>query len=743
MNLKELDPLSQERKELVSSFKSLLRAVKDRSKEDSKLIRKAFELALEAHKDDRRKSGELYIWHPISVARICAVEMNLDSTAIVCALLHDTVEDTYITLQDIEDTFGEKVRLIIDGLTKIPEVFDENASVQAENFRKMILTISNDFRVVLIKLADRLHNMRTLSAMAVDKQLKIASETRFLYAPLAHRFGFYTIKTELEDLAMRYCDSEIYNDLESRLKSTQDVRMRFIRRFIAPIKDVLLQQGYQFEVKIRTKSISSIWRKMQTKDVPFEEVFDVFAIRIIVNSTPENEKADCWKIYSVVTDFYQPSPDRLRDWISTPRANGYESLQTTVMSPQGRWVEVQIRSKRMDEVAEKGLAAHYKYKEDKKEDSKFDRWIAEIRDLLDNAESNAIDFINEFKLNLFRDEIYVFTPKGELRVLPVGSTILDFAYDIHTDIGDKCIGAKVNNRLMPLSYELQNGDQLEIITSSKQKPNEEWLKFVVSARARQKIKASLNEERKVIAQDGKEIVERKFKQFNLKMNAENITFLEKYFGIGSATELYFRIAKGKIDVNKIREIEDKNGLLVLAPKERQGTKLDRKSKSDPQSAVDPKNDVIYIGEDFKGVDYQLAKCCNPIPGDSVFGFITINQGVKIHRSDCPNAVHLQSKYVYRCIKALWKSEILQERLAAIRIVGIDQLGLVNRLTEIISRENKVNMKSIHFETNDGIFEGHIRVMVYDTEHLERLMGKFQEIDGVQRVSRWDTEEDIV
>jgi GTP pyrophosphokinase len=743
MNLKELDPLSQERKELVSSFKSLLRAVKDRSKEDSKLIRKAFELALEAHKDDRRKSGELYIWHPISVARICAVEMNLDSTAIVCALLHDTVEDTYITLQDIEDTFGEKVRLIIDGLTKIPEVFDENASVQAENFRKMILTISNDFRVVLIKLADRLHNMRTLSAMALDKQLKIASETRFLYAPLAHRFGFYTIKTELEDLAMRYCDSEIYNDLESRLKSTQDVRMRFIRRFIAPIKEVLLQQGYQFEVKIRTKSISSIWRKMQTKDVPFEEVFDVFAIRIIVNSTPENEKADCWKIYSVVTDFYQPSPDRLRDWISTPRANGYESLQTTVMSPQGRWVEVQIRSKRMDEVAEKGLAAHYKYKEDKKEDSKFDRWIAEIRDLLDNAESNAIDFINEFKLNLFRDEIYVFTPKGELRVLPVGSTILDFAYDIHTDIGDKCIGAKVNNRLMPLSYELQNGDQLEIITSSKQKPNEEWLKFVVSARARQKIKASLNEERKVIAQDGKEIVERKFKQFNLKMNAENITFLEKYFGIGSATELYFRIAKGKIDVNKIREIEDKNGLLVLAPKERQGTKLDRKSKSDPQSAVDPKNDVIYIGEDFKGVDYQLAKCCNPIPGDSVFGFITINQGVKIHRSDCPNAVHLQSKYVYRCIKALWKSEILQERLAAIRIVGIDQLGLVNRLTEIISRENKVNMKSIHFETNDGIFEGHIRVMVYDTEHLERLMGKFQEIDGVQRVSRWDTEEDIV
>ncbi|NBP28315.1 MAG: bifunctional (p)ppGpp synthetase/guanosine-3',5'-bis(diphosphate) 3'-pyrophosphohydrolase [Flavobacteriia bacterium] len=739
MNQADIPLADNERKAILNAFKSLLRAVKDRSKEDSKLIRKAFDLSLEAHKDERRKSGELYIWHPISVARICADEMNLDSTAIVCALLHDTVEDTYITLQDIEDSFGVKIRNIIDGLTKIPDVFDENASVQAENFRKMILTISNDFRVVLIKLADRLHNMRTLEAMSPDKQLKIASETRFLYAPLAHRFGFYTIKTELEDLSMKYCEPEVFRDIESRLKSTQDVRTRFIRRFIAPVKEELLAQGFQFDVKIRTKSVSSIWRKMKTKEVPFEEVYDVFAIRIIVNSTPEKEKSDCWKIYSVVTDFYQPSPERLRDWISTPRANGYESLQTTVMSPQGKWVEVQIRSKRMDEIAEKGIAAHYKYKEDKKDDSKFDRWISEIRDLLENTETNAIDFINEFKLNLFREEIYVFTPKGELRVLPVGATILDFAYDIHTAIGDRCIGAKVNNRLMPLSYELQNGDQLEIITSSKQKPNDEWLKFVVSARARQKIKASLNEERKSIAQDGKEIVERKFKQFNLKMNAENITFLEKFFGIGNATELYYRIAKGKIDVNKIREIEDKNGLLVPTGKETQSKKEWVQTSNKP--VIDAKSDVIYIGDDFKGVEYQLSACCNPIPGDGVFGFITINQGIKIHRSDCPNAVHLQSKFAYRCIKAAWKSEILQERLAAIRIVGIDQIGLVNRLTEIISKENKVNMKSIHFETNDGVFEGHIRVMVFDTEHLERLMGKFQEIDGVQRVTRWDLEDD--
>jgi len=683
--------IEEERVAILASFKGLLRSIKDRSREDTKRIRKAFDLALDAHKDIRRKSGELYIWHPISVARICAEEMGLDTTAVVCALLHDTVEDTYITLEDIEDAFGLKVRRIIDGLTKIPDVFDDNASVQAENFRKMILTISDDFRVVLIKLADRLHNMRTLSSMKSEKQLKIASETKFLYAPLAHRFGFYTVKTELEDLSLKYCEPEAYQEIVSKLKSTQDVRARFIRRFTAPIKEELHQQGYHIDIKARTKSIASIWKKMQTKDIPFEEVFDVFAIRIIVDTPQENEKSDCWRIYSIVTDFYQPSPERLRDWISTPRANGYESLHTTVMSPQGKWVEVQIRTKRMDEIAEKGLAAHYKYKEDKNDESKFDRWIAEVRDLLDNPDANALDFINEFRLNLFNDEIYVFTPKGELRVLPTGSTILDFAYDIHTDIGDKCIGAKVNNRLMPLSYQLQNGDQLEIITSPKQKPNEEWLRFVVSARARQKIRSSLNEERKLIAQDGKEILERKLKQFNLKMGSENITFLEKYYGLGSATELYFRIAKGKIDVNKIREIEDKHGLLQLAKKEAYTIKKTKKSKEDKDKSIDAKKDILYIGEDFKGIDYQMAQCCNPIPGDRVFGFITINQGIKIHRSDCPNAIHLMSKYAYRTVKAIWTSEKMVERMASIRLVGIDQIGLVNRLTEIISKENKVNM----------------------------------------------------
>lgn len=728
--------LVQERKEILNAFRGLLRACKDRSKEDTRIIRKAFDVAVDAHKEMRRKSGEPYIFHPIAVARICADEMGLGPTAIVCALLHDTVEDTHITLQDVEDLFGEKVRIIIDGLTKIPEVFDENASVQAENFRKMVLTISDDIRVVLIKLADRLHNMRTLASMRQDKQMKIASETKFLYAPLAHRLGIYSIKSELEDLAFRYTEPDVYQDIQTKLKSTKDVRNRFIRKFVHPIREALTAQGYDYKVKVRTKSISSIARKIKTKGVPFEEVYDIFAIRIIVDTTQESEKSDCWRIYSIVTDFYQPSPDRLRDWISTPRANGYESLHTTVMSPTGKWVEVQIRSNRMDEVAEKGLAAHYRYKESKTSESKFDRWISEIRDLMENPEVSAMDFINEFKLNLFTEEIYIFTPKGDLRVLPTGATILDFAYDIHTDIGGKCIGGKVNNRLVPLSYQLQSGDQVEIITSSKQKPNEEWLRFVQTARAKQKIKSSLKEERKVIALDGKEILERKFKQHNIRFNGDNVTVLEKYFKIPGATELYFQIAKGKIDLTKLREIENKAGMLHLEKKP-----VARRKRKDASviSKVNQKSDTIIIGEDFKDIDYKMANCCNPIPGDDVFGFITINEGIKVHRYSCPNAEHLMSKMAYRCIKARWKGAELKENIASITVQGIDRLGIVNRITEIISNQHNVNMKSISFETDDGIFEGNMKVMVYDTEHLNQLMRKFEQVEGVQRVVRKSSE----
>lgn len=729
--------LEKERQEILNAFRGLLRATKNRTRQDTQLIRKAFDVAVEAHKDMRRKSGEPYIYHPIAVARICAEEMSLGATSIACALLHDTVEDTHISLQDIEDLFGPKPRAIIDGLTKIPDVFDQNTSIQAENFRKMILTISDDLRVVLIKLADRLHNMRTLDSMRPEQQIKIASETKFLYAPLAHRLGLYSIKTELEDLAMLYTETDIYNEIQSKLKSTKDVRNRFIRRFVHPIKEALLKEGFDFDIKARTKSISSIWRKMQDKDLPFEEVFDLFAIRIILHSHFELEKADCWRVYSIVTDFYQPSPERLRDWISTPRANGYESLHTTVMSPQGKWVEVQIRTARMDEVAEKGLAAHYRYKENQKDDSKFDRWLAEIRDLLENPNLSAMDFVDEFKMNLFNDEIYVFTPKGDLRVLPTGATILDFAYDIHTAIGDKCIGAKVNNRLVPLSYQLQNGDQLEIITSPKQKPTEEWLRLVGTARARQKIKTTLNEEKKQIAEDGKEIVERKLSKFNLRITPENIAVLLRFYGFHSKTDMFFKAAKGKLDLSKIREIEQNNGQLLLERKAG-GGQLKDKHELDVYPKINKKEDIIVIGEEFKNIQYQMARCCSPIPGDNIFGFITINDGINIHRINCPNAENLQSKMAYRCVKARWATQGLSERIAAIRLVGIDDVGIVNKITEVISKELNVNMKSIFFEANDGLFEGKIKVLVYDTEHLDTLMRKFELVEGVKRVERWVT-----
>lgn len=732
--------LEKERQEILNAFRGLLRATKNRTKKDTELIRKAFDVSLEAHKEMRRKSGEPYIYHPIAVARICAEEMGLGSTAIACALLHDTVEDTHLSLDDIEDLFGKRCRKIIDGLTKIPEVFDQNASIQAENFRKMILTISDDLRVVLIKLADRLHNMRTLSSMRPEQQLKIASETKFLYAPLAHRLGLYSIKTELEDLALMYTEPEIYHSIQTNLKSTKDVRNRFIRMFVRPIREALQREGFHFDLRARTKSISSIWRKMQTKQLPFEEVFDLFAIRIILDTKLENEKADCWRVYSIVTDFYQPSPDRLRDWISTPRANGYESLHTTVMSPQGKWVEVQIRSKRMDEIAEKGLAAHYNYKEGAKGDSKFDRWIAEIRDLMENPEINAMDFVDQFKMNLFHEEIYVFTPKGELRVLPVSSTILDFAYDIHSDIGNKCIGAKVNNRLVPLSYQLQNGDQVEIITSPKQKPHDEWLRLVSSARAKQKIKSSLNEERKSISLDGKELLERKLKQHNIRFTPENITILERFFNVHSQTELFFRIAKGKIDLAKLREIENVGGLLQVEKKSNVPTGKDR-HELDVYPKINKKEDTIVIGEDFKNIQYSMAKCCNPIPGDPVFGFITISEGIKIHRNNCPNAEHLQSKMAYRCVKARWRNEDLTFRIAALKLIGIDDVGIVNKITEVISKEHGINMKSITFEAHDGVFEGRIKLLVYDTEHLEKLMSKFELVEGVKRVERWDEVEE--
>lgn len=725
----------KDRKDILNAYRGLLYASRNlRDKEDTKIIRKAFDVAVEAHKEMRRKSGEPYIMHPIAVARICAEEMGLGATSIVAALLHDTVEDTYISLQDVEDLFGRKVRTIIDGLTKIPEVFDDNISLQAENFRKLVLTISDDLRVAFIKIADRLHNMRTIGGMRPDKRLKICSETEFLYAPLAHRLGFNAIKNEFEDIIFKYKEPEIYEEIEQKLEKTKEVRNRFIRQFTNPIKKQLEDYGFDFSIKARTKSIPSIFKKINNKHVSFDEIYDIFAIRIIVDTPIEQEKSTCWRIYSVVTDYYQPNPDRLRDWITIPKSNGYESLHTTVMSPTGKWVEVQIRTKRMDEIAEKGYAAHWKYKENTNEDNKFERWLGEVRDLLENPDTNAEEFINDFKLNLFNDEIYVFTPKGDLRVLPKNATTLDFAFDIHTDIGMSCIGAKVNGKLLPLSHQLKSGDQVEIITSSKQKPKEDWLKFVATARARQKIKSSLNEEIKRVADDGKEILQRRFSQMNINFTSENISVLEKFYSMPSTTELYFQIAKGKIDLKDFRALTIKNHNLVFEKKVEKEPEKEHSLKN-IISCVDSKKDTIIIGDDFKEFDYKLAKCCSPIPGDEVFGFITATEGIKIHRTNCPNATQLLSQYAYRVLKATWSSEHLQEREAHLLIKGLDDIGIVNSITSIISKEHGVNMKAISFESDAGFFEGRISLYVYDTEHLDQLVLKFEQIDGVKSVDR--------
>lgn len=729
----ELTSAEAEKDQILKAYKALLRALRPSlGKGDKKMIRLAFDMALEAHKEMRRKNGEPYILHPIAVAQICAEEIGLGPLAIVCALLHDTVEDTHMTLEDIRSSFGEKAASIVDGLTKISGVFDKGTSLQAENFRKMLLTLSDDIRVILIKLADRLHNMRTLDFMKREKQLKIASETAYLYAPLAHRLGLYTIKTELEDLSMKYTEPEIYNEITEKLAQTRRERNRFINEFVDPIKEELSKQDFKYDIKGRSKSIHSIWSKMKRQAVSFEEIYDLFAIRIIIDTTEENEKAMCWKAYSIITDFYHPNPDRLRDWISTPKANGYESLHTTVMGPGGKWVEVQIRSRRMDEIAEKGYAAHWKYKESAAE-SALDEWIQKIRELLESPESNALDFIDDFKLNLFSDEIYIFTPTGDMKTLPSQSTALDFAFEIHSDVGSKCIGAKVNHKLVPLSHKLRSGDQVEILTSNKQTPKEDWLNYVVTAKAKSKIKGALKEEKKRLAEDGKEILQRKFKHLKIDFNNDNINELLAYYKIPSALELFFRIAKGVIDVSDLKEfVQDKGVIKARTPHRIEPHSLEQLVKT-----VRGSSDMLVIGENLEKIDYKLSPCCNPIPGDDVFGFITINEGIKIHRVNCPNAIQLMSNYAYRIVKAKWTNQQQIAFLAGVRMTGIDEVGVVSKISKVISSELKVNMRSIGIESNDGIFEGTIMLFVHDTHHLDKLLKKLKEIHGILTVSRID------
>ena len=722
----------QEKKEILNRYKSLLRTCTDKTdKADKKNIRKAFDIAVEAHKEMRRQSGEPYIYHPLAVAHIAAKEIGLGATSIICALLHDVVEDTDYSLKDIEKIFGKKVAQIIDGLTKIQDVFDKNVSMQAENFRKMLLTLSDDVRVILIKLADRLHNMRTLDNMTKSKQLKIASETLYLYAPLAHRLGLYSIKTELEDLGLKFTKPEVYKAITQELKATKEERDKYILKFSKPIKAKLKENNLEFTLAGRPKSIFSIREKMVKTGVNFDNIFDKFAIRIIVDSSLKNEKADCWRIYSIVTDFYKPNPDRLRDWVSTPKANGYESLHTTVMGDDGKWVEVQIRSQRMDEIAEKGYAAHWKYKHGGSKENSLDAWIEKIRELLTNPESNAIDFIDDFKLNLYSGEIYIFTPGGDLKTLPKGGTALDFAFEVHTDVGLKCMGVKVNGKLVPLSHELQSGDQVEVITSQKQRPREDWLRFVATSRAKSKIKSALKEDKKVIAIVGKEIAERKLKHLKLKLTSETEIELVKHFDAGASIDLYFRFGTGAISNTEIKEF-------VRLKKGGWYQTIKNKIYGPPSPAIKSEKDsekVIVFNENDEVLDYKMAVCCNAIPGDLIFGFLTVVDGIKVHRSDCPNSIQLRSNYAYRVLKAKWISKGDIDFVASINIKGIDSVGLMNKITQIISNQMHVNIKSINISSDDGIFEGVITLKVHNVTFLKELTTKLKKIKAISSITR--------
>ena len=726
--------LEAEKSEILKRYRALLRACKETlQKGDKKMIRRAFDLALESHQDMRRKSGEPYIYHPIAVAQIAAEEIGLGTTSIVCALLHDVVEDTDITLEDVEREFGKKAAKIIDGLTKISGVFDYNSSLQAENFRKMLLTLADDVRVILIKLADRLHNMRTMEFMPREKQLKIASETVYLYAPLAHRLGLYAMKSELEDLSMKYTETATYKYIAQRLNEKKTEREKFVKEFIDPIQKILDEQGLAAKVYGRPKSINSIWNKMRKKNIPFEEVYDLFAIRIILDSQIEQEKADCWKAYSIVTDFYRPNPDRLRDWISSPKFNGYESLHTTVMGPKGQWVEVQIRTERMNEIAEKGFAAHWKYKEaPHAESSGLDQWLQKVRELLNNPESNALDFLDDFKMNLFSDEIFIFTPKGALMQLPANATALDFAFEIHSDLGVKCIGAKVNHKLVPLSYQLQNGDQVEIITSNKQTPKEDWLNFVITAKAKSKIKSSLKEEKRKISEEGREILDRKLKSLKIPSTIENINKITHFFKLHASQDFLYQIAKGGIDIGDLKEYVNFEKNAGYKP-------FERTDPAEFVKKIKSEEDTLLIGEDLQKIDYKLSTCCNPIPGDDVFGFVTVGEGIKIHRTSCPNATKLMSNFGYRIVKARWNSQKQLAFLTGLNITGIDDVGLINKITTIISNDFKVNMRSITVDSHEGIFDGSIMVYVNDTHHLNNLIAKLKQVNGVTDVRRFDSD----
>ncbi len=730
----------EEKKEILRQYRGLLKELKPKLKPgDKELLRTAFEIAAEAHKTMRRKSGEPYILHPLAVARICVEEIGLGVRSTICALLHDTVEDTDITLQDIQREFGVEITKIVDGLTKISTVMDTNTSQQAENFKKILLTLTDDPRVILIKLADRLHNMRTMDSMKREKQLKISSETVYVYAPLAHRMGLYGIKTEMEDLAMKYLEPDTYKYIAQKLNDTKRERTRFINDFIRPLKDKLEKADFNFEIHGRPKSIHSIWNKMKKKGVSFEEVYDLFAIRIIVDSPTEKEKEDCWKVYSMITDEYNPSPERLRDWLSNPKSNGYEALHTTVMGPQGKWVEVQIRTKRMNEIAEKGLAAHWKYKEGATDESRFDKWFSQIREALSNQDTNSLDFLQDFKTSFLAEEIYVYTPKGDIKMLPIGATALDFAFGVHTAVGSRCIGAKVNHKLVPIGHKLRSGDQIEIITSAKQKPSQEWLNQVVTSKAKQKIKDTLKEEKRKVAEDGKYILQKKLEAIGGMMTQHNIEELATFYKVNSSLDLLYDIAIKKIDLKELKEFTA-TGDRLFPPKPVK-VEVEEKPDSDHTARAYNKKDaeLIIFGESSDRIMYTLANCCKPIPGDDVFGFVTTGEGLKIHRTNCPNAARLMSNFGHRVVKTKWAKNKEISFLTGLKIVGLDDVGVIHKITNLISGEMKFNISAMTIEAKDGIFMGNLKIFVHDKDELDELCNQLLALSGIEKVERYDTE----
>jgi GTP diphosphokinase / guanosine-3',5'-bis(diphosphate) 3'-diphosphatase len=732
----------KENSEILNRYRNLLRVWSKRGKpEDRKLIRKAFNLAVDAHKNMRRKSGEPYIYHPIEVARIVAGEIGLGTTSVICALLHDVVEDSEYTLADIRVQFGDTVTGIIDGLTKIEEIFEHpSSSQQAENFRKMLMTLSADVRVILIKLADRLNNMRTLDSMPAGKQLKIASETLYMFAPLAHRLGLYAIKSELEDLAMKYLEPEIYLTITEKLEESRPERKRFINKFIYPIKKDLAGKGIDFTIIDREKSIYSIWDKMKKNGIPFEDVFDIFAIRIIIETPVNREKEECWRVYSVITDHYRPNQNRLRDWISLPKANGYEALHTTVMSHSGKWVEVQIRSRRMDEIAEKGYAAHWKYKNGTDRDSGLDEWLNRIRELLKGENLDAIDFVDDFKLTLFSDEIFVYTPQGDLKSLPVNATVLDFAYNIHSQIGNQAIGAKVNHALVPLNHKLVSGDQVEVIISQKQFPRENWLDFVITARARHRITAALKEEYRKHADAGRERLHELLKQQKVEFSEGVANRFMEYIGYNSQNKMYYDLVKGNIPSQKVKaftQLTDKGTWLRFISRPFSRSKSQKTSETHLDEQLKEKPESLVLSDDISDIRYSISKCCNPIPGDDVVGFMTSRGKIMIHRTNCPNGIKLMSSQGNQIIKAKWRTNESIGFLTGIMFKGVDKKGLVKQISEIISDKHGLSIRSFNLNTHDGLTDASVMLYIQSTEILEQLISSLKEIPEIQHVSRID------